>query len=263
MKITIITPTFNSEKTILRNLESVNNQSYKNIEHLFIDNKSSDLTLQIIEENSKKPHRIISEKDRGISDAFNKGIQLASGEIIGILNSDDLFYSSKTLDLVANAFNDDSLDFVYGDIFFDDPILGSNRRKPLECPITKAMPFNHPAFFVRKRFYDHLGLYDLSYKHAMDFELISRMYTSPTKYYLKGQSIHNEPLTIMHAGGVSWKYELNSLDEIKRILIKKNFYDTSAKKALLKRKLRIHLRDLLQKLKLTFLIKAWRYFKWR
>lgn len=263
MKISIITPTFNSDKTILRNIESVNNQTYENIEHIFIDNQSSDQTLNLINQHSLKNNKIISEKDKGISDAFNKGILNSSGEIIGILNSDDLFYSKNTLSLVSKCFQDESIDFVFGDIFFDDPILGSNRRRPLGCPITIAMPFNHPAFFVRKRFYDKLGLYDLTYKHAMDFELISRMYDQPDHYILNGKQIYDEPLVIMHAGGVSWKYELNSLEEIKRILIKKNFYNSFAKKVLLKRKIRIHLRDFFLRYKLTFLIKLWRSYKWK
>lgn len=263
MKISIITPTFNSEKTILRNLDSINNQSFKNIEHIFIDNLSTDKTLEIINQNSLANKKIISEKDKGISDAFNKGILNSSGDIIAILNSDDLFYSPKTLDIVADAFKDETIDFVFGDIYFDDPTLGSNRRKPLECSITKAMPFNHPAFFARKRFYDQLGLYDLSFKHAMDFELISRMYTSPSHYSLKGKKISDEPLVIMHAGGVSWKYELKSLKEIKRILIAKGFYNFYAKKILLERKLRIQIRDILLNYKLASLIKFWRFLKWR
>ena len=102
MKISIVTPTFNSEATILNNVRSVINQSYTNIEHILIDNESSDNTLNLVKKeysirNSTEKLRIISERDKGIADAFNKGIEASSGEIIGILNSDDQYFDDNVL----------------------------------------------------------------------------------------------------------------------------------------------------------------------
>ncbi len=264
MKISIITTTFNSAAHIERNLKSVNEQSHQDLEQIFIDNLSSDGTLDLIQSQSKREHRIISEKDRGISDAFNKGILAANGEIIAILNSDDAFYSSESLTRVHDAFTQDStLEFVFGDMLFIDPDYGTNIRRPLLCPITEAMPYNHPAFFVRKSFYEKLGLFDEAYRYAMDFELIARMYQSPTEVRLKGAQIHGEPLAIMYAGGASWKHELRALDEIERALKNLRLWNKDADRALKHRKFRVRMKSLLGPLQIHFLVRIWRAWKWK
>ena len=102
MKVSIITTSFNSEKTILETIESVNNQTYSNIEHIFIDGLSTDNTLDIINENSKRSKIIISEKDNGIYDAMNKGILNSSGDIICILNSDDIYYDKNSVEILID-----------------------------------------------------------------------------------------------------------------------------------------------------------------
>ena len=102
--ITIITPTFNSEKTIYDNIKSITDQQYTNWEHIIIDNLSFDQTLNLIKKNINKNMRIISEKDNGIYDAINKGIKLAQGEIISILHSDDIYYDNETLSKVVESF---------------------------------------------------------------------------------------------------------------------------------------------------------------
>ena len=124
MKISIITVTYNSEKTINDTIQSVLTQSYSNIEYIIIDGKSNDSTLEIIKEylplfNGRLKY--ISEKDSGIYDAMNKGIKLASGDIIGIINSDDFYKSNNVIATVANAFNDNSIDVVFGNIQFVNP----------------------------------------------------------------------------------------------------------------------------------------------
>ena len=131
MKISIITPTYNSEKTILDNVQSIINQTYKEFEHIVIDNLSSDNTLEIIKNiylsnNIPDKLRIICEKDEGISDAFNKGINASSGQIINILNSDDHYASSDVFSEVVKAFSNDAFIITHGDVFFDDSVYGSN-----------------------------------------------------------------------------------------------------------------------------------------
>ena len=179
MLISIITPTFNSEKTIAKNVKSVINQTYKNFEHIIIDNQSKDNTISIInkiyrENNLLSSLHIISERDTGIANAFNKGIKNAKGEIIGILNSDDRYFNNDVILKISEAFMDKEIIFTHGDVYFDDPIYGSNIRKPLLCPITTTMPYNHPTMFFRKEVYEKYGIYNEAYKLTMDYELIMR-----------------------------------------------------------------------------------------
>ena len=121
MKISIITATYNSAATIKDTLTSVNNQDYPNIEHIIIDGNSSDNTLDIVREYGKKVTTIISEPDKGIYDAMNKGIRVATGDIVGILNSDDFFTSDDIISTVALTFNNNNIDALYGDIHFVNP----------------------------------------------------------------------------------------------------------------------------------------------
>ena len=116
-KVSIITVCYNSQSTILDTIKSVNNQNYKFIEHIFIDGKSEDNTVNIIKKNSNLNTILISEKDYGIYDAMNKGIKLASGEIILILNSDDMFYKEDTLNKIVEVFvSNKNIDLVYGNL---------------------------------------------------------------------------------------------------------------------------------------------------
>jgi len=158
MKISIITPTFNSEKVIWQNVESVLSQKYHEFEHIIIDNLSSDKTLNIITEvynkaGMKDKLKTVREEDKGISDAFNKGIDHSSGEIITILNSDDFYTDEFVFEKVIKVLSEKDILFTHGNIFFNDPVYGSNIRKPLMCPVTQAMPFNHPTMFFRKEIY--------------------------------------------------------------------------------------------------------------
>jgi len=159
MKISVVTPTFNSEKTIAGNIQSIISQAYKDFEHIIIDNLSTDKTIELAKNYYLSAGMIdrliiISEKDNGISDAFNKGIKTASGEIIAILNSDDVYFNNRVFEKVAALFEDKEILFVHGDIYFDDDVYGSNIRKPLLCPVTTAMPYNHPSMFLRREVYE-------------------------------------------------------------------------------------------------------------
>ena len=117
MKVSIITLTYNSEKTISRSLKSVSNQTYKNIEHIIIDGKSKDNTIQII--NTHNKHSIlVSEKDEGIYDAWNKGMKLANGDIVGTVMSDDYLKSKTTIESIVQSFNKEGCDILYGNMDF-------------------------------------------------------------------------------------------------------------------------------------------------
>jgi len=180
MVVSIITPSFNSENCIFHCLESVRNQSYKNIEHLLIDGASRDDTLKIAKTYSHIS-KIISETDHGIYDAINKGIRLASGQIIAILNSDDYYSHPLVLKKVMEAFENQDVDIVYGDLnYVDKTDPGKIVRKWRSGEYNKDrflkgwMP-PHPAFFIRKSCYTRYGAYNTSLNISADYELMLRM----------------------------------------------------------------------------------------
>lgn len=195
MKISIITATYNSARTLKDTLNSVLAQDYKNIEHILIDGCSADGTQNMIrqyaENNKMYEVKWISEKDSGIYDAMNKGILKATGDVIGILNSDDFFTSNDVLSKVAAALHDERLDGVYGDIHF---ISDLEPNKIVRYYSSKHFsPFwvrfgfmpAHPSLYVRKSVYERIGKYRTDYKIGSDFEMIVRMfrkYTIKTKY---------------------------------------------------------------------------------
>lgn len=179
-KITIITPTFNSSKTILTNLKSVKNQKYKNFEHLIIDKNSNDGTKYLVKKENNKKTRIISEKDNGIYDAINKGIKLAKGEIISILHSDDVYYNDQTLLKVVKAFEGNKVDIVYGNLLY---VNKSNLDKIIRFwksnnysrgKFSKGWSPPHPAFFVTRKMYEKFGFYNTTIGNPADIELMYR-----------------------------------------------------------------------------------------
>lgn len=267
MKISIVTPTFNSSATIINNVKSVLSQTYSDFEHILIDNESNDDTIDLVKNeytrnNSLEKLQIISEKDKGIADAFNKGIEASQGEIIGILNSDDLYYDESVLEKVVNNFKTSNSLFVHGNIYFNDPLYGSNIRKPLMCSITEAMPYNHPAMFFRKKIYEEYGYYDTNYLLVMDFEFICRLTKSIDEFNKKGYYLNGEPLVIMNAGGASWENELDSIEETREALKKYDLWNFDAKKNYIFRILRTKLKILLSNMGLNRLIVYWRKKKW-
>lgn len=176
-KITIITPTFNSANTILANLTSIKNQSYQNFEHIIIDNKSNDQTLDIIRKNNKKI-KIISEKDKGVYDAINKGIKLAKGEIISILHSDDIYYDNQTLFSVIKEFEHDNTDIVYGDLMY---VSRNNLYKVIRYwksneykhdLFRKGWSPPHPSFFIKKNIHSKFGYYNIKIGNPADIQLM-------------------------------------------------------------------------------------------
>lgn len=268
MKISIITPTYNSENTIVSNVKSIISQTHKDFEHIIIDNLSTDNTIALIESAYQNVGlldklKVISEEDSGISDAFNKGIQNSSAEIIGILSSDDCFFNEFVLDKVDKEFSDDRVLFVHGNVFFKDEIYGSNLRKPLLCPIQNAMPYNHPTMFFKKSVYEKFGKFDKSYKYAMDFELICCFEKLIPRFRDRGKYINGDALVIVSAGGESWKFEIEAIKEVKRALKQHGLWNKNAFVKYFNRIFRTQVKYILEKLNLTPLIKIWRNLKWK
>ena len=186
-KISIITATFNSQTTIKQTLESVINQNYSNIEHIIIDGKSSDKTLEIVESyrelyKSKNINLIISsKKDQGIYDAFNRGIKLSSGDLIGFLNSDDFFANKNILDIINWAFNkptNKKVESISANLEYIDSryqIIRKLQGRSIDKKgFQKGFHPAHPTFYVRKEIFEKFGNFDLSYKIAGDYELMLR-----------------------------------------------------------------------------------------
>ena len=182
-KISIITVVYNNIGTIANAIESVLSQNYINIEYILIDGNSTDGTLDIINKYSSKISKIVSEKDKGIYDAMNTGLKLATGDVIGILNSDDLYANNSILNEVMTQFNNDSdLDILYGDLVYvkHDNInkivrtWASNPYYPNFFENGDVPP--HPSLFVSARVYQEAGYFNLKYRLAADYEFMLRIF---------------------------------------------------------------------------------------
>jgi len=204
-KVTIITVAYNSAKTIEDTLKSVVSQTYQNVEYIIIDGKSTDDTLEICDKYANKISKIISEKDKGIYDAMNKGIKVATGNIIGILNSDDFYANDQVIEQIVNTFNQQKVDAVYADLVYveaDDTtkITRTWISKPYQQDaFLKGWMPPHPTFFLKKECYDNYGTYTLKLKSAADYELMLRMIH---KHNVKVGYLP-EIITKMRVGGVS------------------------------------------------------------
>lgn len=266
--ISIITPTFNSTLKIEKNVNSILCQSYDKFEHLIIDNKSEDTTLSIIRElysqtQYEQKLRIISEKDNGISDAFNKGINLANGNIITILNSDDYYTDKELFKDVIKAFEDPNCLFVHGDIFEYDLIYGSIIRFPKGSSMKKGMIYNHPTMFFRKDVYDNFGLFNTSYKFAMDYEFLVRLESKMLNFHLSGVYLKGTPKVFMSYGGNSWKNMLGGKREEAKALKEYSMWTFSARKNYFKNVLKIRVKQFLVRIGLSSFVILVRQMKWK
>ncbi len=249
--VSIITIVYNGEKYIADSIRSVGRQTYRNIEYIIVDGKSDDNTLGIIRQFKSIVTTLISEKDRGISDAFNKGLRLARGEIIGIINADD-WYEDDAVGKAVESMK--GHDVVYGDLQLwkngrKDFILKGDHRY-----LSKEMTINHPTVFVRKECYDRFGLFDETYKCAMDYELLLRLFTGGGRFiYVPGI------LANMRWGGMSdaqWKLGCRETLQIK------NKYMPQRRKAnrlyYYKHVLAIRAPRLLRRFGLSFIVRLYR-----
>ncbi len=180
MKISIITATYNNEKTIEQTIQSVINQTYQDIEYIVIDGNSSDNTLKIVDKYRKRISHIISEADNGMYDALNKGIMKATGDVIGFLHADDFYPESSIIEKVEYTFKVYGTQSVYGDLDYvsaDNPQKIIRKWKSGKFKINELkkgwMP-PHPTFFVLRDVYWKYGFFDLNYKIASDYELMLR-----------------------------------------------------------------------------------------
>ena len=201
-KISIITISYNAEVTIEKTLKSIKSQSYDNIEHIIVDGGSKDNTLEIC---NSYPHvsKIISEPDKGVYDAFNKGIKSATGDVIGFLNADDTFYNENSIQDIVDAFSNNETDIVYGNLNYvneESKVIRNWISRPYEKGLLKkAWKIAHPSFYCKKEVYDRLGGYNDSFKIAGDFELCLRFLeiNQVPSFYL------NKKLVKMLVGGIS------------------------------------------------------------
>jgi glycosyltransferase involved in cell wall biosynthesis len=180
MKVSIITVSLNSSKSILRTIKSVNDQEYHNIEHVFIDGNSEDNTTEIIRRNSTRTNTIVIEPDNGIYDAMNTGIRMASGNIIGILNSDDVFASNNIISNIVKRFEGTNIDGVFANITYvnryNQTVRCWNSSEFMKNSFSDGWHPPHPSLFLKKEVYLVCGLFDMNFKIAADFEFMLRIF---------------------------------------------------------------------------------------
>ena len=204
MKVSIITATYNRNKTIIRAIKSIKKQIYPNIQLVVIDGESTDNTTDLVKPFIDKNDVYLSEKDDGIYDALNKGIKLATGEIIGFLHSDDMYFDNYVISKVVDLF-DETVDIVYGDAcFFSGNSIDkftriyNSDKLSLKNLAWGRMPA-HPAIFIRKNIYESYGLFKTTYRIASDYEFLCRLMTrgQVNAVYL------NDIFVKMQIGGIS------------------------------------------------------------
>lgn len=206
-KVSLITVTYNSERTLPDTIKSVLSQTYSEIEYIIIDCLSTDGSQKIIESFGNRISKFISEKDSGIYDALNKGIKIATGKIIGILNSDDFFHNDKVIERLVYEFNENDIDAVYGDVQFVNRAKTSKIVRYYSSKRFNSQRFkfgimpSHPSFYAKRELFEKYGYYNTNYKIAADFELLVRfLFTNKvkTKYIPM-------PFVSMRTGGISNK----------------------------------------------------------
>ena len=223
MKISIITVCFNSAETIADTLKSIVNQTHEDIEQIVVDGGSNDSSLALVRDQALPGVIVISEPDKGIYDAMNKGIAVATGDVIGFINSDDFYPSPGVLAVVASAFESSGADCCYGDLCYVQQedvskIVRFWRSSPFASgKFSRGWCPPHPTFFVRREVYTRLGGFDLSFNIAADFELMMR--------YLEGAHITSryipQVLVKMRLGGTTNRSFINIFKqnmEIRRAL---------------------------------------------
>jgi len=215
-KVSVITVSFNASKTIEATITSVLSQSYKNIEYIIVDGKSTDDTLKIAGKYKNRISKIVSEKDRGLYDAMNKGVKLAKGEIIYFLNADDVLKDNKVVARVANAFSSE-IDFVYGDVEFAYPDENKKIRISRIASISELKKGNmppHQGTFAKKELLQKYP-FDLNYRSSADFDFFCRVIKSGAKSKKLDFVVAVNAMGGVSSGSVSFK----ETEEI----VKKNF----------------------------------------
>ncbi len=229
MKVSIITATYNSGKTLQETIDSVVAQDYENIEYIIIDGCSTDDTLKIVDVNKQYITKFISEPDDGIYNAFNKGVKLATGDIIGILNSDDIYDNPKVISTIVEQFKEKNADIVYGDLIYRKKSKDTEKSKVIRYWKSnkftpKSLKYGwmapHPTLYCTKDVYKRCGLFDETLKLASDYDFILRLFKQKdlVKIYIP------KVLVRMYIGGVSNGSFTNIIKNFKEnyISIKRN-----------------------------------------
>ena len=185
VKVSVVTACYNSAKTIGTTIQSVNAQSYANIEHVFIDGGSTDDTLNVISASARKNHSVLSESDAGIYDALNKGVQRATGEVVGFLHADDFYTDDSVVERIADCFSRPEVQAVYGDLQYvsqsdTDKVIRTWNTKTFSPGRLKRgwMP-PHPTLYVRTEWYERIGGFDTQYRIAADYLSILQLFSHP------------------------------------------------------------------------------------
>ena len=205
MKVSVVTAVFNRANSVAASIESVQNQSWANLEHVIQDGGSTDGTVEIIQQRAQDNTMFASELDSGIYDAINRGITRATGDIIGLMHSDDMFAHAKVVEKVATAFENPVVDGVYGDLQY---VAANNPKRVIRhwrsgdyhpALLAQGWMPPHPTLYLRREVFDRFGLYDTSYRIAADYDAMLR-------FLVKGQiklAYIPEVLVKMRVGGES------------------------------------------------------------
>ncbi|MDB2590553.1 glycosyltransferase [Candidatus Thioglobus sp.] len=237
MKLSIITVVRNNKEFIKDAIDSVLNQTYENIEYIIVDGASTDGTVEIVRSYGDKISEFISEPDSGLYDAMNKGIGLATGDVVGILNSDDLYMDDNVIQRVVKEFEGRDVDSVYADLVFVKP---GNLDKTVRCYDSSRFNLSkfaygwmpaHPTFFVKKDIYEKHGVFRTDLKIAADFDILIRFLLTHKISY----SYMREVLVKMRTGGVSTSFNSIRIISIEQLQVcRDNDIDTNIFKILLK-----------------------------
>ena len=220
MRFSIITVCRNSESTIAQCIESVLSQTNVDIEYILIDGNSTDATVSVINEYQQHISTLVSEPDNGIYDAMNKGLSIATGDVIGFLNADDFYTSNSALLKIQNEFEKNDIDACYGDLCYvsqndtDNVIRYWKSNEFKKGLFSKGWNPPHPTFYVKKEIYDRHGYFDLSYSIASDIDLMMRFLE---KYEIRTNYIP-ETLVHMRLGGETNKSISNIIKQNRQIL---------------------------------------------
>ena len=205
LQVTVVTVAYNAAATIADTLESVAAQSYPHVEHLVIDGASRDGTQEVVARHSQRVARFVSEPDRGVDDAMNKGLRMATGDVVGFLNADDVYANPDVLARVAETMADPSLDACYADLVYvdakDETRIVRDWRSRDHAPglcLTGWMPA-HPTFFARREVYAADGGFDLEFRLQADYELMVRLFE---KRHIRARHV-GERWVRMRTGGMS------------------------------------------------------------
>ena len=219
--VSIITVTYQAQDHLEQTMQSVFTQTYPNIEYILIDGGSTDKTLDIVRKHENKLSFWVSEKDNGIYDAMNKGIQKAQGELIGMINASD-YYEPEAVELMVSTYiKNPDFGVYHGNVNMlntDGSFFKFKKPNTNIDELYKGMSLYHPTFFIPKSTYEHLGLYSLQFKIAADFDLALRYYLAGVKFYWIDSVICN-----FRKGGVSTKQEVQATQECVEVLLKNGY----------------------------------------